>query len=157
MKEQVLETILFCLKKIFRSLHLSVGHAHVVPDELHQWKNTFFLFSFFFSQFWKNSYISKLWSDFFYYYYWSKCYFCVRTNVMCVCSGARVSASQRATLHCRSCEHLNTSGLLNNILDLLFHRGCPCYVTETTKMWTCLADIGFLLPMIIHSMKGVRF
>lgn len=100
-----------------------------------------FFFPSFFSQFWKNSYVSKLWSDFSLFLYWSKWYFCVRTDVMFVCSGARVNAAQRATLHCRSCEHLNTSGLLNNILDLLFHRSCPCCATETPKMWTYRADI----------------
>ncbi len=92
-KEQVLETILFCLKKLFRSLHLSVGYAHAVPDELHQWKKTFFFLSFFFSQFWKNSYVSKLWSDFFSFFIDQNAIF-VWGLMWCLCVLERVSPLQ---------------------------------------------------------------
>lgn len=65
----------------------------------------------------------------------------------CQCSAARDSST--ADL----CEHLNTSGLLNNTLDLLlFYSTYPCYVLRD-GIWTCCAHTLTWFSLMMRSVS----
>lgn len=102
---------------------------------------TFFLF-FIFSVL-REQLCFKFVDRFFFFFSWSKWYiFSVWTDVMSVCFGARVNAARNDST-ADLCEHLNTSGLLNNTLHLLFYSSYPCYSTANVDMrWLDLVYWG---------------